>query len=290
MAANSFCTLTAYSSIEEALVENLDVSKSQVKKRSELSKEKLGRSVHAQSEIEIPSELFNYGLVNPVYVGPEIEIIDMIDPFIVLNKPAQIHSHPLHYSENDNVLSFLRSYSLDKTLGKFSLTYDRGLLHRLDYETSGILLYSKDESTKLDYFHRREELILEKTYAALVPKGILKVGMLSHQIDLNSDKVKLARDKKTAKTVSLEILKVISGDIYDLVKIKLFGGARHQIRVQLSLAGAPIIGDELYGLGTASRLFLHSYSYTLVIGGKAKTFVAALPSAFNTLFHFDGIF
>jgi 23S rRNA pseudouridine1911/1915/1917 synthase len=287
---SALSTLYDYSSLEEALLENLNISRSQLKKRANLKKSILERHLEYKAEYAIPTELFNYGLVSPVYMGPEVEVISSPEPFIVLNKPARVHSHPLHYNEQNNILSFLRSKNLDKSLGFYNLSYDRGLLHRLDFETSGVILYCKDEELRRDYFEQREKLILNKIYYALAKPNILKPGLLSHQLDLSGDKVRQVKNSSnSSKDVSLEILQVVRGKGVDLVKIKLFGGARHQIRAQLSFSGAPILGDELYGGDKSSRLFLHSASYTIIINEEAKEFSAKLPSSFGDFLDLNSI-
>lgn len=283
-------TLYAYSSLEEALLENLNISRSQLKKRANLKKASLEKPLYSKDEFSIPLELFNYGLVSSTYSGPEVEIISIEEPFIVLNKPAKVHSHPLHYNEQDNLLSFLRSKCLDKTLGFYSLSYDRGLLHRLDFETSGVILYCKDEVLKREYFEQRDKLIIDKIYYALVKPNLLKPGILHHQLDLSGDKVRLVKNSSnSSKDVSLEILQVMKVKGFDLVKVKLFGGARHQIRAQLAFSGAPILGDELYGGDKATRLFLHSSSYKIIVNSVTKEFKATLPLAFGDFLDLNSI-
>ena len=80
-------------------------------------------------------------MIYPDYEGPDIEVLFENDDVIILNKPPNIHSHPLKYSEQDNCLSFLRQQLKNNKMDVNKKSYDKGLLYRLDYVTSGVLFF-----------------------------------------------------------------------------------------------------------------------------------------------------
>ena len=92
-------------------------------------------------------------MIYPIYEGPKIDVLYEDSNCIILNKSPSTHSHPLKYNEKDNCLSFLRENNYFEALKVNEYNMDRGLLYRLDYGTSGVLVLVKDE---LDYLHLRD--------------------------------------------------------------------------------------------------------------------------------------
>ena len=91
-----------------------------------------------------------------------------------MDKPANLFVHPLVYDEKNNCLSFLRTYK-PAYLGVNSKNYDRGLLYRLDFETSGVLVYVKNE---IAYQYLRENfktIAKKKTYGNTAKRKTLKL-------------------------------------------------------------------------------------------------------------------
>ena len=135
---------------------------------------------------------------------------------------------------------------------------DRGLLYRLDLETSGLLLLTKDK--ELLKQAREGSFVKKKVYCALVEGDYDGPKKLSHTLTTTGKKIKADPKGKEAH------LKIISSEYLlnnnmSLLEVELKEGLRHQIRVQLSLAGFPIVGDELYG-GIPNNLFgLHCLRY-----------------------------
>jgi 23S rRNA pseudouridine1911/1915/1917 synthase len=238
------------------------------------------------TEISIPLDLANAHLINPEYDGPPIAILYDTHPFLVLSKPAGVHGHPLKYSDTTNCLSFLRSIGRGDLLNINSHLKERGLLHRLDGVTSGVLIYVRDENLWQEIFHKKEEYVVAKTYLAIVEgiveeKGDGKYFELTHRLVASEKKghkmraeiVKKdgsenqgeARDEKNPSEMiahlKVECLAHNQEENLSLLKVHLAEGHRHQIRVQLAAIGHSILGDELYGGKKAERVFLHSYSY-----------------------------
>jgi 23S rRNA pseudouridine1911/1915/1917 synthase len=191
--------------------------------------------------------------------------LDETEEFIVMNKPPGVHCHPLSYCERDNCLSFLREQGEKLEANRFQ--YDRGLLNRIDKETSGVLIYCKDHELYLRARDSFSEIVKEKIYLARVQGNCESRGLIRNGLSTKAPVVKVS---KRGQRAELEILEGTYDSQTDstILKIRLLTGLRHQIRVQLSYLGHPLMGDETYGGPKASRLFLHAYSYRLMIDAR----------------------
>lgn len=251
------CSLKSYPQLK-VLLSELGMTLNQQKKY--LKPSILNRIVKKAEEIVLPIDLINQNIINPNYNGEEVDILFKDQNFIVFNKPVRIHNHPLKYTDENNVLSFLRKNGDFKILSINQSQYDRGLLHRLDYETSGILVGANNEDVYLDITENRDEFITNKIYLAVVKNG-LEDGCYQHTANFSqAKKIKPCDD---GKTVDIKVECILKSDRYSLMAINLKQGHRHQIRFQLSALGFPIVGDSLYGGEGFDRLCLHSFRYEI---------------------------
>lgn len=264
------CFLDSYPNLYEAMSSVSSITKSQVKKLGE--KKKYWETPVQKGDCKTVSlDAINYLKINPV-CEREVKVIDETSEFIVLSKPYSCHSHPLSYTDTNNVLSFIRSKWPDQVLEVNSQHYDRGLLYRLDYETSGLLIYCKRDFLHKELRESFSTLVKEKTYYAIV-EGNFASTSLTHKIVYGGVKASKAKAMDVSHpegiTASIEAKRVEHNPEKNLtlLQIKLKEGHRHQIRVQLAAEGAPILGDKLYGGSDSERLFLHCYSY--VVGGNS---------------------
>lgn len=269
----ALCPLGELTSLEKFLLE-LGLSKSKIKKY--LPRKALDKLM--KNEMKLPSELLNNDSINPYYLGPPCDILFEDKRFVVLNKPSNVHGHPLNYSDRQNLLSFLRSQDKGKYLQVNPDKQERGLLYRLDYETSGVLVYVKEQSLYDELFNNRETRIVEKAYLALVHgKTEKEKSLVNHLKGSEKKGSKVIEDPSgqlaelSYKTLNYDQEKDLS-----LVKVFLKTGLRHQIRVQMSEHGHPLLGDVKYGGKEADRLYLHAYEYTVDlndekgVGGQLK--------------------
>jgi len=171
---------------------------------------------------------------------------------------------------------------------------DYGLLvHRLDRDTSGVVILAKDEATQSMLRRQFQERKAHKVYYAVV-KGRPKLD--AAKIDLP-----IARNLKKPSTFmvdpsgrdSITYYKVLktNGD-FSLLELKPVTGRTHQLRVHLKYLGTPIVGDRVYGgkQGT-TRLMLHAHSLEITIPGPnpadsniRQTFTAPIPPDFSQFF------
>lgn len=258
----SMCFLKSYSTLGQALIEDFNLNRTWIKKRmgSQLSKIK----ILARKEVQLPLDIVNHGMIFPHYNGPPIQIIEESKDFLALYKPTEIHSHPLVYFEQDNVLSFLRMIR-PSLLQINSGQMDRGLLYRLDYGTSGVIIYAKNKEAFESCRKHFHQIMKKKIYRAWVhgqfigmkiyedlltpigPKGgQMVVSAMGEPAVLSVQEIYWDKEKKVS-----------------LVEIELSTGVRHQIRAQMSYHGHPLVGDTLYGGSHAKRLMLHCFQYQL---------------------------
>lgn len=164
------------------------------------------------------------------------------------------------------------------------------VVHRLDRETSGVLVFAKNEKTKA--FLQENWADFSKSYLTIV-QGKLKEkeGVITSYLAENKVfRVYSVKDEtkgKLART-GYKVLKETAD--FSLLNIDLFTGRKHQIRVHLSEKGHPVLGDKMYSKDAKGvrRLALHSSSLTIVhpFSKKEMTFKAPAPLDFNRLVKF----
>jgi 23S rRNA pseudouridine1911/1915/1917 synthase len=260
------CLLDQYATLETCITELFGLSRSAVKKLK-LPKQFLAKNIRAKDEISLPIDLVNSGLINPVFYGEVPTIIFEDENFIVLSKPPGVHTHPLKYSESDNIISFLASRA-HCGANVNHLNMDRGALYRLDKETSGLLYIAKKNEVYETLRENFNTLVKSKVYFARV-KGELTSSTLKHNLKASGPKGSKMKESEDGldSEISVELVEYNSEIDESLLRVSLEEGRRHQIRAQLSLSGFPIIGDQFYGGGPSTRLWLHCYKYTFEFNG-----------------------
>ncbi|WP_457559938.1 RluA family pseudouridine synthase [Caminibacter sp.] len=192
--------------------------------------------------------------------------------FAVFDKPSGVAIHPKKLANTKSLLDDVRTLWGN----------DANLVHRLDKETSGLVIASKNKFAESILKKMFQEKEIKKTYLALVKGHIDKNLTIKKPIAINKDenikvKVKIDESGKEATTI-VKPLKHFKNST--LVEVDLLTGRQHQIRVHLFSIGHPIIGDPLYGTDNdfadrylnklvdekeriektgAKRLMLHSY-------------------------------
>ena len=161
------------------------------------------------------------------------------------------------------------------------------VVHRLDRETSGILIFAKSEPAKI--FLQGNWESTEKRYLAVVHGSLAqKAGTVSSYLAENSAfTVYSTTDPEAGKLSHTEytVLKEAKG--LSLLEIRLLTGRKHQIRVHLSERGHPIVGDKKYGRVNdgypALALHARSLSFTHPVSGRRLTFATSIPDFFIRL-------
>jgi tRNA pseudouridine32 synthase/23S rRNA pseudouridine746 synthase/23S rRNA pseudouridine1911/1915/1917 synthase len=168
-------------------------------------------------------------------------------------------------------------------------------VHRLDRETSGVMLFVYNERARDDLRSQFEQHTIDKTYFAIVEKE-MPTGKGMWESYLEEDDfyyVKSTNDSVKGKraVTHYDVLKAYRNR--SLLRLKPQTGRKNQLRVHCSEAGHPIIGDKKYGSHTnpLKRVCLHAQklSFTHPATGRRMTFAAPLPELFSKIFEFNDL-
>lgn len=238
---------------------------SDILKRYYISKEKISKLIRNKrikvNEQEVCSdELVNVGavlkiendVVNIIPFKKKIDILYEDDFIIVVNKPIGILVH-----SDGNTYETLQNAVYYYLLSTQKIKYCQAV-HRLDYDTSGIVVYAKNFLALSYLSHELENNKIYKKYICLVSgKFSKKSGIINSNIssDRHSSKQIVCKNGKAALT---QYMVVDYQNAISRVEVVIKHGRKHQIRVHLSSIGHPIIGDKIYGNeNTDLRLMLH---------------------------------
>ncbi|MBQ3440762.1 RluA family pseudouridine synthase [Candidatus Saccharibacteria bacterium] len=228
---------------------------------------------------------------------PNYELIREENPKIVLSVPErQLPEDVKQFLiyEDDNVIVLNKpSGLLSMAKGEFTTEptlEDYGLLvHRLDRDTSGVVILAKNEATRTMLRKQFQDRKAHKTYYAIVdghPK--LDEALINLPIARNLKHPTTFMVDPKGKPAETYYKVVKKSDKHSLIELKPVSGRTHQLRVHLNYIGCPIVGDRVYNeKSKANRLMLHANSLEITIPGEnentRKTFTADLPKEFNEL-------
>lgn len=220
---------------------------------------------------------------NIVATNMDLDIIYEDDWFLVVNKKPGIAVHPssLHYS--DSLSNGIKFY-----FDKIGLKKKIRVVNRLDYNTSGIVVFAKCEYIHEQFSKQMMQHIFQKEYLCII-NGFLdnSYGIIDLPIGRKQGSIiERCIDKNGQKSIThYEVLKTFSD--YSLVKCILETGRTHQIRVHFSAIGHPLLGDTLYGIASnlINRQALHSNKIDLIhpITKEHLSFESLLPNDMKRL-------
>ena len=218
----------------------------------------------------------------------ELDIVIQTEDYVIVNKPSGLASQPGSGTRpGESLVEYLWEWGKSE-----GLDFKPTIAHRLDQETSGMLIAALHGDTLRDFTRMIREHEVEKFYFALV-KGNLKKekGTIDESLTrtdaAKGSKMKVGETGKDAQKAITHYRVKQHYEGYDLVKIKLETGRMHQIRAHFASIGHPLLGDTRYGdfalnreakktLGL-HRLFLHSCRLEFVWQGERKVFDCPLP-------------
>jgi RluA family pseudouridine synthase len=164
------------------------------------------------------------------------------------------------------------------------------IVHRLDRETSGVLIFAKNERIK-EYLQEGWKEF-SKTYAAVVHgKLVDKEGVIaSYLLENKAFRVYSTNDTVRGKYSETGYRVIKESGKFSLLEVELYTGRKHQIRVHLSEEGHPVVGDRIYGPPDkeAKRLALHAVSLTIIhpVTHKEICFETEIPPYLRTLVNY----
>ena len=217
----------------------------------------------------------------------KLDILYEDEYIIVVNKAKGMVVHPANGNYTGTLVNALL-YRCKDSLSGIGGEKRPGIVHRLDKDTSGVLIVAKCDKAHLNISEQIKSHKVKKTYIALV-KGIVKDNEAT--IDMPIGRSKKDRKKmdidKNGKNAITHFIVMQRYQGYTLLKVNIETGRTHQIRVHLSTIGYPIVGDEVYSNGknefNVEGQMLHAYCIEFLhpITGKKMKITAPLPEYFN---------
>ena len=178
-----------------------------------------------------------------------IEIIYEDSDIIVVNKPKGLVVHPANGNLDGTLVNAIMNICKD-TLSGIGGEKRPGIVHRLDKDTSGLLIIAKNDKAHLNMSEQIKDRKVKKIYIALV-RGIVKEDKATINMPIarsKKDRKKMAVDKDGKEAIThFNVIKRY--DKYTLLQIKIDTGRTHQIGVHMAEIGHPVIGDEVYSNG-----------------------------------------
>ena len=215
----------------------------------------------------------------------DLPILYEDDDVIVVNKPSGLLTHAKGgLSDEPTVAEIIRP----KT--SFATDTDRpGIVHRLDRDTSGLLIIAKNPESAAHLQRQFAERTAKKTYIAITDgKPKLNAAKIDLPIGRNPSAPSTFRIDPNGKPAQTTYHVLTENDTQSLVELKPTTGRTHQLRVHLAHLNAPILGDRVYGKSSDCRMMLHAQKLEITLpSGERKVFEAAIPDEFKKFFPED---
>lgn len=228
--------------------------------------------------------------LEPEFIPLDIRFED--DAMIILSKQPDLVVHPAAGNWTGTLVNALLAHSLE--LGSLQGEERPGIVHRLDKDTSGLMMVAKTDEAQVRLQEDIKVRRIDRRYLALVHGWIAPdTGLVDAPIGRNAhDRLKMGiSDHPSAKQAitTFTVLERFEAGRFDdgftLIECKLYTGRTHQIRVHMEYVHHPIVGDQTYGTRRVKanhgleRQFLHSYSLKLKhpITGEEMAFLDPLP-------------
>jgi 23S rRNA pseudouridine1911/1915/1917 synthase len=219
----------------------------------------------------------------PSPLSPEaipLNILYEDDDLLVIDKPAGLTVHPAPGHPDHTLVNAILSHF--PHLADISDSLRPGIVHRLDKDTSGVMLVAKNQVAQANLINQFKARAIVKAYLVLVKgkltpeRGIIEAAV--GRDPRNRKRMAVVTEGREART-QYQVIKYM--DDYTLLEVILETGRTHQIRVHLAAIGYPVVGDAVYGVKSShlSRQFLHAcrLGFKLPSTGEYVEFTSELP-------------
>ncbi len=213
----------------------------------------------------------------------KIKVIYEDEKILVIDKPTKLLS--VESDDEKSMTAYRLASDYLRSKDPKARLY---VVHRLDEDTSGVLMFSKSYEYKEALQKNWQKICLKRGYYAIVEGKLPEKG--SYKDYLLVDKtglVHLTNDKTKGKLSITRFKKMAENSEYTLLDVEIDSGRKNQIRVQLGARGHHVIGDDKYGepADPLGRLGLHAYELSIKCPdtGKVMTFKSNMPSCFASL-------
>lgn len=215
----------------------------------------------------------------------KLDIIYEDKNILVVNKPSGILTASTP-KEKEKTLFHEVSYYVKKSNPKAKVF----IVHRLDKDTSGIVMFAKNQNVKYAYQNGWDKLVLKRGYTAIVD-GVLEKKQGTIKSYLKETKTLLvysSNDKKNGKLAITNYNVVKESKHYSMLDVEIKTGRKNQIRVHMKDINHPILGDKKYGSkkSPVNRLMLHAGVLTITNPKTKKKmeFICKAPKSFDLFF------
>ncbi len=219
--------------------------------------------------------------------APEIElsVVYEDDDLLIIDKPAGLVVHPAPGHADDTLVNALLAHGDGETWGGIAGVQRPGIVHRLDRDTSGLIIIARRDSAQASVMAQLKARRVKKTYLALVQGSVsAAVGRIEAPIGRDPKhrtKMAVVNDGRPSVT-GYRVRERFDG--WTLLELDLITGRTHQIRVHLDAIGHAVAGDPVYGTGTSrrgpdglGRLFLHAWRLELTSPSDGHLIRATAP-------------
>lgn len=217
-----------------------------------------------------------------------LDIVYEDEHMLVVNKPQGMVVHPAAGNYDGTLVNALMAHC-GHNLSGINGEIRPGILHRIDKDTSGLLLVAKNDRAHLGLSEQIKEHSLTREYLALVHGNIKEdSGTINAPIGRDEkDRKKMTITQKNSKDAVTHFFVLERFDKYTFIRCRLETGRTHQIRVHMSKKGHPIVGDPVYGVKkeefklNGQLLHAHMIGYKHPITGEYMEFSRPVPEYFE---------
>lgn len=188
-----------------------------------------------------------------------LEILYEDKDIIAINKPSGLLSISNSHEKEVTAFKMVREYV--KSLNPKTYLF---VIHRLDQDTSGVLLFAKNEKTKYLFQNNWNKIVKKRIYMAVVEGNMKNEGVFRSYLKESKSKMVYSTKNNDGKLAITEYKVIKKGRNKSLLEVNILTGRRNQIRVHLSENNNPIIGDRKYGSKVRERLMLHATILELI--------------------------